>query len=106
MLSARRGESTDADAMAVQMDCHSSHHGNSSSDDAEEADCSPSLHKEEMLERKFDYDDDDDGALSDTESMEPPDLTSSSGDDEQDDQERRDFIRESAEIFESDAYKK
>ena len=92
--------------MAVQMDQDSSLHGNSSGDDAEEADFSPSLHKKEMLEREFDYDDDDDGAFSDAESAGPPDLPSSSGDDEQDDQDRRDFIRESAELFESDADKK
>ena len=59
-----------------------------------------------MLEREFDYDDDGDGAFSDAESAGPPDLPSSSGDDEQDDQDRRDFIRESAELFESDADKK
>ena len=106
MLSARRGESTDADAMAVQMDRHSSQHGNSSDDDAEEADFSPSLHKKEMLERDFDCDDDDDGAFSDAESEGPPDLASSSGDDEQDDQDRSDFIKESTELFESDADKK
>ena len=58
-----------------------------------------------MLEREFEYDGDDEWALSATESERPPDLASSS-DDEQDDQDRRDFIRESDELFESDADKR
>ncbi len=84
--------------MAVLKDRHSSGQGKFSDKNAEEADCSPSLHKKEMLARENDYDDDD------TESEGPPDHSSSSGDDEQDNQDSQDFIifRESAELFESD----
>ncbi len=58
----------------------------------------------EMLEHKYDDNDDGDGAFSQTESEGPPD-SSSSGDDVQDDQDCQDFIRESAELFESDGAK-
>ncbi len=84
MLSARRRESTGANAMAVQMDSHSSEHGNSSDYHGEEADYSPSLHKKEMHERKYDDDYDYDGAFLENGSDGPPSLTSSSGDDELD----------------------
>jgi hypothetical protein len=60
---ARRGESTTDDAMAVEMDRQSSGHCDSSDNDGEVADFSPSIHKKEMLERKYDDDDDDDGAF-------------------------------------------
>ncbi len=109
MLSARRGESTGANAMAVQMDPHSSEHGNSSDnhgEDSEEADYSPSLHKKEMLEREYDDDDDDGGAFSENGPDGLPSLASSSGDDELDYQDRQNFLRESAELFESDGVKK
>jgi hypothetical protein len=103
MASARRGESTTDDAMAVEMDRQSSGHRNSSDDDGEAADFSPSLHKKEMLERKYDDDYDDDVAFSQTESKGPPELDSSSSvDDAQDHQDSQDFIRESAELFKSD----
>ncbi len=59
MASARQGDLAAADAMAVQMDRHSSQHGNSSDDHGEEADFSPSIHEKEMLEHKFDGNDDD-----------------------------------------------
>ncbi len=73
MASARRGESTTDDAMAVEMGRQSSgHHSDSSDNDGEAADFSPILHKKEMLERKYDDDDDDDGAFSQTESEGPP----------------------------------
>jgi hypothetical protein len=64
MESARRGESTTDDAMAVEMDRQSSWHRDSSDNDGEAADFSSSVHKKEMLERKYDDDDDDDGAFS------------------------------------------
>jgi hypothetical protein len=64
MASARRGESTTDDAMAVEMNRQSSGHRDSIDNDGEAADFSSSLHKEEMLERKYDDDDDDDGAFS------------------------------------------
>ncbi len=68
---------------------------------------SPSLHKKEMLEPKYDDEEDNDGAFFQTESEGPPELDSSSpGDDIQDHQDRQDFIRESAEQFESDGDKK
>ncbi len=51
MASARRGESTTDDAMAVEIDKQSSWH------------FSPGIHKKEMLKRKYDDDDDDDGAF-------------------------------------------
>jgi hypothetical protein len=93
--------------MAVQRDSHSSGQRKFSDDDAEAADCSPSLLKKEMLARENDYDDEDSlSVFPDTESEGPPDLSSSSGDDEQDNQDRQDFIRESAELFESDGHKK
>ncbi len=76
MASARRGESTTDDAMAADMNRQSSWHRDFSDDDGEVADCSPSLHKKEMLERKYD-DDDDDGAFFQTDSEGPPDLESS-----------------------------
>jgi hypothetical protein len=91
--------------MTVQMDRCSSEHGNSSEDHGAVTDYSPSLHKKEMLERDEDADEDD-GALSATEPEGPPYMKSTSGDDKQDDQDRRDFLRESAERFESDADKK
>ncbi len=81
MASASQWNSAAADAMALQMDLHSSPHDDSSGDnhgeDTEEADYSPSLHKKKMLERE-------------REKM----------------LEREDFIRESAEVFESNADKK
>ena len=64
MASARRGKSTTDDAMAVEMDRQSSGHCDSSDNDVEAADFSPSLHKKEMLERKYDDDNDDDGDFS------------------------------------------
>ncbi len=64
MASARRGESTTDDAMAVEMDRQSSGHCDSSDNDGKAADFSPSLHKKEMLERKYDDDDDDNGDFS------------------------------------------
>jgi hypothetical protein len=64
MASARRGESTTDDAMAADMHRQSCGHRNSSDDDGEAADFSPSLHKKEMLERKYDDDNDDDGDFS------------------------------------------
>ena len=64
MASARRGKSTTDDAMAVEMDRQSSGHCDSSDNDGEAADFSPSLHKNEMLERKYDDDNDDDGDFS------------------------------------------
>ena len=60
MASTRRGKSTTNDAMAVEMDRQSSGHCDSSDNDGEAADFSPSLHKKEMLEQKYDDDDDDD----------------------------------------------
>jgi hypothetical protein len=58
-----------------------------------------------MRERQ--YDDDDDGSFSQTGSEGPPDLVDSSpGDDIEDHQYRQDFIRESAELFESEGDKK
>jgi hypothetical protein len=63
MASARCGESTTDDAMAAEMNRQSSGHCNSSDDDGEAANFSPSLHKKEMLEHKYDDDDDDDGAF-------------------------------------------
>jgi hypothetical protein len=47
--------------MAVEMDRQSSGHCNSNDNDGEAADVSPSLHKKEMLEHKYDDDDDDNG---------------------------------------------
>ena len=64
MASASRGKSTTDDAMAVEMDRQSSGHCYSSDNDGEAADFSPSLHKKEMLERKYDDDNDDDGDFS------------------------------------------
>ncbi len=64
MASARRGKSTTADAMAVEMDRQSSGHCYSSDNNGEAADFSPSLHKKEMLEGKYDDDDDYDGDFS------------------------------------------
>ncbi len=64
MASARRGESTTDDVMAVEMNRQSGGHRDSSDDDGEAADFSPNLHKKEMLERKYDDDNDDDGAFS------------------------------------------
>jgi hypothetical protein len=64
MASARRGESTTDDAMAVEMDRQSSGHCDSSDNDGEAADFSRSLHKKEIFERKYDDDDDDDGDFS------------------------------------------
>ena len=64
MASARRGESTTDDAMAADMHLQSSGQRSSSDDDGEAADFSPSLHKKEMLERKYDDDNDDDGDFS------------------------------------------
>jgi hypothetical protein len=58
----------------VQMDRHSSEHGNSSDDHGEEADYSSSLHKKEMLEREYDDDNEDDGAFSENGSDGPPSL--------------------------------
>jgi hypothetical protein len=55
-----------------------------------------------MREREFDDDDDDESALSQCSEQDPPGLVSSSGDDPEDNQDRQDFIRESAELFESD----
>jgi hypothetical protein len=76
-------------------------------DNGEEADFSSSLHKKEMLERRYDDDNDDDGAFSETESEGPPELDSScSGDDVHHHQDSQDFIRESAEVFKSDGDKK
>jgi hypothetical protein len=87
MASSRRGKSTTDDAMAVEMDRQSSAHRDSSDDDGEAAEFSPSLHEKEMLERKYDDDYDDDGAFSQTQSEGPPELdSSSSGDDVQDHQ--------------------
>ncbi len=61
-------------------------------DNGEAADISPSLHRKEMLECKYDDDDDDDGAVSQTYSEGPPELESScSGDDIQDHQNRQDL---------------
>ncbi len=106
MASARRGESTTDHAMAADMNRQSSGHRYSSDDYGEAADFSLSLHKKEMLEHKYD-DDDDDGAFFQTDSEGLPDLeSSSSGDDIQDHQDRQDFIRESAELFESEGDKK
>jgi hypothetical protein len=64
MASARHGESTTDDAMAVEMDRQSSGHRDSSDNDGEAADFSPSLHKKEMIECKYDDDDDNDDAFS------------------------------------------
>ncbi len=64
MANTRRRESTTDNAMAVEMDRLSSGHCDASDNDGEAADLSPSLHKKEMLERKYDYDDDDDGDFS------------------------------------------
>ncbi len=92
--------------MAADVNRQSSGHRDSSDDDGEAADFSPSLHKKEMLGRKYD-DNDDDGAFFQTDSEGPPDLESSfSGDDIQELQDSQDFIRESAELFESDGDKK
>ncbi len=71
MTSARRQQSPVDDAMAVEMDRQSSGHSDSSDDNCEAADCSPSLHKKEMLEREYDDDDDDDGAFSENGSEGP-----------------------------------
>jgi hypothetical protein len=56
MASARHGKSTTDDAMAVEMNWQSSGHRDSSDDDGEGADFSPSLHEKERLERKYDDD--------------------------------------------------
>ncbi len=48
MASARRGESTTDDALAVEMNLQSSGHRDSSDDDGEAADFSPRLHKTMM----------------------------------------------------------
>ncbi len=53
--------------MTVEMNRQSSGHRDSRDDDGEAADFSPSLHKKEMLERKYDDDNDDDDAFSQTE---------------------------------------
>ncbi len=50
MASARCGESTTDDAMAAEMDQQSSGHRDSSDNDGESADFSPSLFKKEMLD--------------------------------------------------------
>jgi hypothetical protein len=85
MASARSGESTTDDAMAVDIDRKSSGHCDSSDDNGEAADFSLSLHEKEMLEHKYDDDNGDDGAQ--TESEGPPELDpSSSGDNIQDHQ--------------------
>ncbi len=63
MASARCGESTTDDVMAVEMNRQSSGHRDSIDDDGEAADFSLSLHKKEMLERKYDADYDNDGAF-------------------------------------------
>jgi hypothetical protein len=73
--------------MAVEMDLQSSGNRNSSDDYGEAADFSQSLHKKELLKRKYDDDDDYDGAFFQTESEGPPKLdSSSSGDNVQDHQ--------------------
>jgi hypothetical protein len=77
MASASHRYSTAANAMAVQLGRHSSEQRNSSDDDAKEADCSPSQHKKQMLERESD---DNDGAFSNNVSEGLPVLESSSGD--------------------------
>jgi hypothetical protein len=93
--------------MAVEMNRQSSGHRDSSDKDGEAADFSPSLHKKEMLKRKYDDDDDNDSAFSQTEPEGQPKLdSSSSGDYIQDHQDCQDFIRESTELFESDGDKK
>jgi hypothetical protein len=83
MVSARQWNPTAADAIAVQRDSHSSGQRKFSDNDAEEADCSLSLNKKEMLARENDYDDED-SIFFNAASGGPPDLCSSSGDDEQD----------------------
>ncbi len=60
--------------MVAEMKQQSSGHRDSSDDNGEAADFSPSLFRKEMLERKYDDDDDDDdddGAFSQTESEGP-----------------------------------
>jgi hypothetical protein len=105
MSSARRGESTTDDAMAADMHWQSSGQRSSSDDDGEAAEFSPSLYQKEMRGREYD-DDDDDSAYYQSGSEGPPDLVDSSDDDDDDNQDRQDFLRESAELFESDGDKK
>jgi hypothetical protein len=106
MASARRRESTINNAMAVEIDLQSSGNRDSSDDNGEAPVFSPSPHKKEMLEHKYNDDNDNDGAFSQTESEGPPEVdSSSSGDDVQDHQDSQDFIRESAELSESDGAK-
>jgi hypothetical protein len=101
MNRASRVVSTDADAMAVEQERNSPLTGlRISSDD--DYDDSSRLHKLETCNAREWVDDNESDAVSQQSSEGQPDLVSSSDEDDEEHLAREEFIRESAEFFESE----